>query len=141
MSRRKAREFALQALFQIDVGKAEPEKAMSYAAEEKVLKPEEIDFAKQIVLGVIAHKEEIDRIISRVSHEWEVSRMAAVDRNILRAALYEIIYRPEIPAAVSVNEAVELAKVYGGEDSGRFVNGILGQVIRESEGSPGSVPD
>ncbi|MGB9904003.1 MAG: transcription antitermination factor NusB, partial [Desulfotomaculales bacterium] len=80
-------------------------------------------------------------IISRVSHEWELSRMAAVDRNILRAALYEIIYRPEIPAAVSVNEAVELAKVYGGEDSGRFVNGILGQVIRESEGFPGSVPD
>ncbi|MGB9846319.1 MAG: transcription antitermination factor NusB, partial [Desulfotomaculales bacterium] len=62
MSRRKAREFALKALFQIDVGKAEPEKAMSYAAEEKVLKHEEMDFARQIVLGVIAHKEEIDRI-------------------------------------------------------------------------------
>lgn len=121
----------MQVLFQVDVGKAKPEAAMAYVEQESPLKLEDLEFARKVVLGTIARREEIDRVISRLSHDWELHRMAAVDRNLLRLALFEILYCPDIPPAVSVNEAVELAKIYGGDDSGRFVNGILGQVIRD----------
>ena len=121
----------MQVLFQLDVGKAKPEAAIAYVERESPLKLEDLEFARKVVLGTIARRKEIDRVISRLSHDWELHRMAAVDRNLLRLALFEILYCPDIPPAVSVNEAVELAKIYGGDDSGRFVNGILGQVVRD----------
>ncbi|MEW6274256.1 MAG: transcription antitermination factor NusB [Bacillota bacterium] len=131
MSRRQAREFALQVLFQVDIGKARPEAAMEYAAREKSLNQEDLAFARKIIQGTLEYLEPIDRVISRVSHDWELNRMAAVDRNIIRLALFEIFYCADIPLAVSVDEAVELAKAYGTDDSSRFINGILGKVVKD----------
>lgn len=131
MSRRQARELALQVLFQVDVGGAAPEAATEYAAREKTLSQEDLAFARRVIFGTLAHLKSIDQVVSRVSHDWEIDRMAAVDRNLIRLALFEIFYCEDIPVAVSVNEAVELAKVYGGDDSSRFINGILGKVARD----------
>ena len=82
----------------------------------------------ELVAGVAAHQEELDALIGRYSEHWRLERMAVVDRNLLRLAVYELLYLPEIPPKVVINEAVELAKRYGSEDSGGFVNGILDQV-------------
>jgi len=131
MSRRQARELALQVLFQVDIGRAQPEAAMQYAARQRPLNEDDLAFAGKIVRGTLENLPAIDGVISRVSHDWELSRMAAVDRNIIRLALFEIFYCADIPPAVSVDEAVELAKVYGGADSSRFINGILGKVVRD----------
>ncbi|CCO08918.1 transcription antitermination factor NusB [Desulforamulus hydrothermalis] len=129
MGRRQARETALQALFQIDVGKIEPDFAIHNTAREFGSGPEELAFAQQLVKGTLEHMQEIDELISQVSKDWQLNRMANVDRNIIRLALYEMKFRDDIPASVSVNEAVELAKIFGGADSGRFVNGILGKFV------------
>jgi len=131
MSRRQARELALQVLFQVEIGRAQPEAAMQYAARQRPFNEDDLAFAGKIVRGTLENLPAIDGVISRVSHDWELSRMAAVDRNIIRLALFEIFYCPEIPPAVSADEAVELAKVYGGDDSSRFINGIIGKVIRD----------
>ncbi len=129
MGRRQSREAALQTVFQVDVGKADPEYALNYLARDSGIKKEDIDFARQLVMGTLENLAEIDRIIATYSKDWQLDRLAKVDRNIMRLAVYEIIYREDIPASVSVNEAVELAKIFGGEDSGKFVNGILGRVV------------
>lgn len=99
-----------------------------------------MEFAQQLVKGTLEHIGEIDALISSISKEWQLSRMANVDRNIIRLALYELKFREDIPPNVSVNEAVELAKIFGGVDSGRFVNGILGKFMHTDEGGPKEVP-
>lgn len=132
MGRRQSREAAFQAIFQVDVGQANPEQAINYTVENSGTKPEDLGFTRELVAGALEHLEEIDRIIASYSKDWQLERLARVDRNIMRLAIYEILYRDDIPASVSVNEAVEMAKVFGGEDSGRFVNGILGRVISMS---------
>ena len=76
-------------------------------------------------------QEKIDQLIEQYSKDWKLDRMAAVDRNLLRLAIYEILYMPDIPSAVSINEAVELAKIYGSDESAKFVNGILGNLVRQ----------
>lgn len=129
MGRRQARETALQVLFQIDLGKTEPNLAFTNTAEEFGAGPQEIEFARQLVLGTLEHLEDIDAMIAGVSKEWQLNRMANVDRNIMRLALYEIKYRSDIPENVSVNEALELAKVFSSPESARFVNGILGKLL------------
>ncbi|AEG61288.1 transcription antitermination factor NusB [Desulforamulus ruminis] len=131
MGRRQSRETALQVLFAIDVGKNEPDFALRNTAEEFGAGSQELEFARELVRGTLEHIDEIDQMIRRVSKEWQLNRMASVDRNIMRLALYEMNFREDIPASVSVNEAVELAKIFGGPDSGRFVNGILGKIIEE----------
>ena len=134
MGRRQARETALQVLFQIDVGKNEPDFAIKNTAEEFGAGPQELEFARQLVMGTLEHIDEIDQMISRVSKEWQLNRMANVDRNIMRLALYEMKFRQDIPSSVSINEAVELAKIFGSTDSGKFVNGILGKFIQDETG-------
>lgn len=129
MGRRQSREAALQTVFQVDVGKADPEQALNYLARDGGIKKEDFEFARQLVMGTLENLAEIDRIIAAYSKDWQLDRLARVDRSIMRLAVYEILYREDIPAGVSVNEAVELAKIFGGEDSGRFVNGILGRVV------------
>jgi N utilization substance protein B len=91
------------------------------------------DYLAKLVEGVAAHQEELDDLIRQHSEHWRLERMAAVDRNLLRLALYELIHQPKIPAKVVINEAVELAKRYGSEESGAFINGILDR-IRENIG-------
>lgn len=130
MSRRVAREGVLRALFQMDLAGAEVDRAIDYAINDLELTENGLNFLREIVYGTIEKMEEIDALINEYAVDWTVERMPTVDRNILRAAIYEILYRDDIPASVAVNEAVELAKKYGDRDSFRFVNGLLGNVVR-----------
>jgi len=84
-----------------------------------------------LIRGTLEHRDEADELIKKHAQNWELHRMAAVDRNILRLAIYEMLYRDDIPPVVSINEAIELAKAYGGADSGRFVNGILDRIRKD----------
>ncbi len=129
MSRRQARERALQVLYQIDVGGADAATAFRYMDEDFGTLKDSEEFARRLVYGTVENLAPIDQVIVAVSKEWNINRMAKVDRNIMRLALYEMLYCEDIPKNVSVNEAVELGKIFGGEDSGRFINGILGRVI------------
>ncbi|MGI6119000.1 MAG: transcription antitermination factor NusB [Desulfosporosinus sp.] len=130
MSRRLARETALQVLFQRDLTK-EPlisaEEVQRWAMEFAVPEPSR-KFAQELVDGTILHQNEIDQTIASFAQDWTLSRMANVDRNVMRLATYEILFCPDIPERVSLNEAIELAKRYGGEESAKFVNGILDRV-------------
>ncbi|HEX2954305.1 MAG TPA: transcription antitermination factor NusB [Bacillota bacterium] len=131
MSRRQARELAFQALFQIDLGRNTPDFALRYACNESDLTDKSREFLEDMVNGTARHAKEIDDLLTRFSEGWPLERMSGTDRNILRMALYELIYREDIPVSVTVNEAVELAKHFGDEESGKFVNGILGNIIRQ----------
>ncbi len=135
MSRRQARETALQSLYQIEVGGADPEAVVNFMAKRNSLLPKDFEFMKDLVYGTIKNEKQIDSIIASLSIDWDIGRLARVDHNIMRMAIYEIKWREDIPYSVSVNEAVELAKVFGGEDSGRFVNGILAKVSKEKPGT------
>lgn len=130
MGRRYVRSKALQILFQIDVGKVAPEKAIAHVLDEEKLSLKDIEFARSLVLGTISHLDRIDEIISRHTKDWHLSRMANVDRSVLRMAVYEMLYEPDIPEGVSINEAIELAKIFGSEESGGFVNGVLDHIRR-----------
>lgn len=124
MKRHEAREKALQALFQIDVGRIPPEEALQNVAD-----GEEADsFLRQLVFGVTEHREEIDELLRANLEKWTLERVANVDRAILRMATYEMKYLDDIPVKVSLDEAVELAKKFGDTKSGRFVNGVLSKV-------------
>ncbi|MDI6823197.1 MAG: transcription antitermination factor NusB [Bacillota bacterium] len=130
MARRKAREVALKVLFQMDLGRHSLEGAWPLAVEGEALPEASASFARELAAGAASHQGEIDRLLSECSEGWKVSRMAGVDRNILRLAAYELLYRQDIPASATINEAVELAKTYGTEESPRFVNGVLGELAR-----------
>ncbi len=133
MKRRKAREQALQILFQLDIKKEKPSAAvlrsfwMEYQPDDEVRA-----FAEEMVKGTYKHLAEINKLIRECAKNWSVDRMAAVDRNVLRMAVYEILYRKDIPSSVTINEAIEIAKKYGTEESGSFVNGILDNVARKT---------
>lgn len=125
MKRRTAREKALQALFQIDVSKADPEDAIEHvldgASEEKYL--------TSLVHGVVDNIHKIDPILSELLEKWTLERLATVDRNILRLSAYELLYlKEDVPPNVAIDEAVEIAKLYGDENSSRFINGVLSKV-------------
>ncbi|WP_456432463.1 transcription antitermination factor NusB [Thermosulfuriphilus sp.] len=130
-ARRRARETALQVLYEIEMTGSSPEEAFSSYVENFAIRPKAEDFARELVRGVLARKEEIDSTIKRHSRNWRLERMASIDRNILRIATYELLFRPDIPPKVSLNEAVELAKRFGSEDSAAFVNGILDAIYRQ----------
>ena len=129
--RRRGREAALRMLFEIDVGKVDVEQVVARHLAETELNPESAEFARQLVEGTVRERRHIDDLLSRYAREWSLSRMANVDRNVLRLAAFEILYLPDIPVSVSVDEAVEMAKKYSTAESGKFVNGILGNLIRE----------
>jgi len=129
MKRRTAREKALQALFQIDLADIPPNEAIEY-----VLDGEEVDsFLSSLVNGTVEHIEEIDEMIKPHLVKWKLERLANVDRTILRMATYEMKYEGDIPTNATLNEAVELAKTFGDENSGRFVNGVLSSVKNSLE--------
>lgn len=94
------------------------------------------EYALQVIEGVVRQRDEIDEFIHKFAPAWPIRQLPAVDRNILRLALFEIRYGPGVPHKVAINEAVELAKAFGGESSARFVNGVLGAVMEEIEGNP-----
>jgi N utilization substance protein B len=128
ISRSRCREWALQLLYQAEcVGHRQGEgvRFYRYFQEQGGETPA---YLEKLVAGVTAHQEELDGLIRQNSQHWRLERMAAVDRNILRLALYELLHEPDVPAKVVINEAVELAKHFGSEESGAFINGILDQV-------------
>ena len=126
--RRRAREAALQVLFQVDVGKLSMDEALAAVAT-PAWQPDDWALVEGLSRGTSAHLAEIDPVISRFAEHWTIDRMAAVDRNILRMAIYELQHT-STSVRVIINEAVELAKRYSTEESGRFVNGVLGNVAR-----------
>lgn len=131
MSRRIGRKTALQALFQVDVGKVPPERAINHVLTTFEIEKEAGDFAQELLHGTLEKLEEIDGLIRRLAVGWEPSRMANVDRNLLRLAIYEMRYREDVPNNVAINEAIELAKEFSGEEAAKFINGILGNLARE----------
>jgi N utilization substance protein B len=139
-ARHRARERALQMLFQIDLTADSPDDVFVQFAERDAPDDATIDepgrvFAEALVLGVLEHRVRLDARIESRATRWRVARMPVVDRNVLRLALYEmLLHEPALPAAVAIDEAVELAKRFGGEQSGAFVNGLLDALRRESEG-------
>ncbi|MCA1200597.1 transcription antitermination factor NusB [Priestia flexa] len=124
MKRHTARQKALQALFQHDLGQIEPLEAMENVLQEG----KGDDFLEKLVLGVANNQKEIDGILRDHLEKWTLDRVATVDRTILRMAVYEMKYEEEIPGNVTINEAIELAKVFGDDQSGRFINGVLSKV-------------
>ncbi len=134
--RRRSREFALQVLYQLDITKQDAVRAMAQRKEHFSLKGERDDFVERIVLGVIEHRQEIDQLIEQYSENWRLDRMNLVDRNILRMATFELLYFEDIPPKVTLNEAIDLGKRYGTEDSGSFINGILDRIQNEAIRKP-----
>ena len=132
LSRRSAREAAFKALFQIDIGKSTTEQALRYNLQGLKLTESEARFTREIVEGTHRQQPELDRLIQKYLVHWELQRLCAVDRNLLRLALFEILHRPDIPDAVAISESLELAKKYGSsEDAVAFVNGLLDRVAAE----------
>lgn len=127
--RHRARIAALQALFEIDCAGHNLATVLERRLDDVGLPEPGIDFARELVLGVDAHQERLDILIGRYAPEWPVDQIAIIDRNILRIAIYEILLREDTPVKVAINEAVELAKEFGSDSSGRFVNGVLGSLV------------
>lgn len=141
-NRHLSRSIAMQSLFEwdffggsspLDIKKIIKRNILEFAPGMK-----DDNFGEDLILGVLKHKEEIDDIISKAAPEWPIAQIAPVDRNVLRVGLYELLFgsRKEVPPKVAINEAIELAKSFGGDSSGRFVNGVLGTIYREL-GEPG----
>jgi N utilization substance protein B len=126
--RRKARSIALQALYEIDSVQHDPEETLKYLRAEQGFSEETFKFAGELVNGVIRYKEKLDAQIHRYAPAWPIEQIAFIDRNILRLAIFEIIIDNKIPVKVAINEAVELAKSFGGDSSSKFINGVLGAV-------------
>jgi transcription antitermination factor NusB len=134
--RTKAREFALQILYQVDITRESCETSLvnfwqRHAEEDMPIEEQVKDFATELVKGVSQNLEAIDKKISQYATNWQLERMAVVDRNILRLSCYELLFRQDIPLKVSINEAVDLAKKYSGPEAGKFVNGILDKIKSE----------
>jgi N utilization substance protein B len=127
-TRRKSRIVALQTLFETDLSHHDPMDALTRRAGEAELTTEQTAFARSLVQGVIEHKDAIDDVIRQAATQWPVDQLSAIDRNILRLAIREILMNNGAPIRAAINEAVELAKTYGSDSSARFVNGVLGSV-------------
>ena len=130
-SRREARRQAIDVLYQADVTQKDPRIVLvEWHSAGKELDP----FAEELVEGVAANRDEIDSVLLSYAQNWTLDRMATLDRNILRVAIHELLHRPDTPPSVAISEAVEIAKRLSTEDSGRFVNGLLGTIAREPVG-------
>ncbi len=133
-NRHLARTIAMQSLYEWDFRKGNPAKLEDIAKhnlEEFAPSFDDHGFIVQLVRGVVEHQEQIDDIITRFAPEWPLEQITTVDRNILRIGIYELKYNTEIPPKVAINEAIELAKSFGGESSGKFVNGVLGAIYKK----------
>ncbi|MGO2139395.1 MAG: transcription antitermination factor NusB [Leucobacter sp.] len=134
-ARTKARKRALDMLFQADVMNTSVMDVVAEEAKRAVGEPDRVAswlYAREIVDGVNDHREEIDELIASYAQGWTIERMPNVDRAILRIASWEMLHNPEVPAPVAINEAVALAKEYSTDDSGRFVNGVLGKIAEHA---------
>lgn len=135
MKRRIAREKALQSIFQIDMNETSPKDAIDYVLDGEASD----DYLEKLVEGVTEHIEEMDSILTKHLEKWSVDRLATVDRNILRVAVYEMIHcKEDVPVNVVINEALEIAKIYGDESSSKFINSVLSKVKQTFEESSSS---
>jgi len=129
--RRQARELAIQVLFHMEYNPGDPGESFERVCE-SFGPPKEIrPYSREVVVGVWENRTDLDRLISRSSKNWRVERMSRVDINILRIAIYEVLYMKDVPPKVSMDEAVELGKRYGTEESGAFINGILDHIYNQ----------
>lgn len=131
--RRQAREWAVQLLFQTEFNPDNLDQALTDFWNDDEKKPSERDqtYVHEVVHGVIGKRRDIDRTISKYTQNWDVDRLGVLDRTIMRVAVYEMLFRSDIPPVVSINEAVEIAKAYISKESGRFVNGVLDRIQKE----------
>lgn len=140
-TRRQARISALQALYELDTTHHNAGAAIQYRLEERPLAPEGETFLRQLVSGVLRQREILDGLIQKHAPAWPVTQIAIIDRNILRIALYELSGATGTPPKVAINEAVDLAKLFGSDNSSRFINGVLGAAVSAQEHlAPLSVP-
>jgi N utilization substance protein B len=136
--RRKARELALQLLYQLDVqGEERAEPHLDDFWQRHPVDREAREFAESLVRGTKSHEAEIDALIARYAEHWELERMAVVDRNILRQGIFELLWESGVPPKVAINEALEVAKKFSTQESSRFINGILDR-IHKQEKAPAS---
>lgn len=126
--RRQARILALQALFEVDSVAHDAEETLDRLLAEASLLEEGVTFARELMSGVLTNRDKIDKMIQAHAPVWPVAQLAAIDRNILRLAIFEILLNNKVPVKVAINEAVELAKTFGSENSPKFINGVLGAV-------------
>ena len=129
-TRRRGRESALQVLYQIDVTQRNAEEALALFWSNFAFDEEARSFSESLVRGVVEHYDEINDLVERHAEHWKMSRMTWIDRNILRMAVFEFLYCADVPSKVTINEAIELGKRFGSEDSGAFVNGILDRITQ-----------
>lgn len=131
--RRKGRVVALQNLYAADVRGRLADSSLEWLADGEQLPERAVSFAQELVEGVVARGSALDQVIQQFAPAWPVAQLAPVDRNILRIALLELLHSPDTPDKTAINEAVELAKVFGSDNSSRFVNGVLGSVLGNRE--------
>jgi len=136
LGRRKSRESALQVLYQLNITKQDAKAALARFQEHFLSNEEADDFLKRLVLGVLENLAELDRLIEQYSENWQLGRINMIDRSILRIALFELLHCEEIPPKVTINEAIDLGKRFGSEDSGSFINGILDRIQSEAVKKP-----
>jgi N utilization substance protein B len=129
--RRQARSIALQTLFESDAVSHNPDLVLERHLSDELVIEETASFAKQLVEGVVGNLEELDKIISSSAPSWPMEQMAKIDKNILRLAIFEILFNKDVPIKAAINEAIELAKSFGSDSSSRFVNGVLGTIVAQ----------
>ena len=127
-SRRKGRILALQALYEMDTVGHDPHKTLERLVREKAVSENPVAFARELVDGVLENSKQLDELIQKTAPAWPLGQLAAIDRNILRLAIYEILINNKVPVSAAINEAVELAKAFGSENSAKFINGVLGSL-------------
>jgi N utilization substance protein B len=133
-NRRRGRILALQGLFEADLVGHDPLEALAQALEEETGEPEVGKFARRLLSGVVANREAIDQTLQSAAPAWPLAQMPAVDKSLLRLAIYEVLFdNRRVPVKAAINEAVEIAKEFGSENSSRFVNGVLGTVVAGQE--------
>lgn len=126
-----ARSLALQTLFESDAVSHDPNSVLARHLEEEPVEEETARFARQLVGGVVTNLERLDTMISSSAPSWPVDQMAKIDKNILRLAIFEILFNNDVPVKAAINEAIELAKSFGSDSSSRFVNGVLGAIVAQ----------
>jgi N utilization substance protein B len=131
-TRRRARRVTLETLYEYDIAEHPVGEVLQRRLQENPMDNAGVEFASQLVTGVIAYLTEIDKLIARYAPEWPLDQMAVIDRNILRVAIYEFLVLGETPVKVAINEAVELAKLYASDSAPRFINGVLGSLADQT---------
>lgn len=127
-NRHRSRELAMQALFYMDMNRADSDESIKTFCDNFIISKKSFPFFYTLVKGVMDTRLEIDPIIERFSSNWKISRMSCVDRNVLRIGVYELLFLSDIPSKVSINEAIDIGKKFGTEESGAFINGILDSI-------------